>query len=154
MANYIAVICFWVLGGIYLYATFLIPSTSSQDPMGPRVFPVLLGILLVVGSALLLKETVQTRAQVNKEEKKPQKGTGKPARVLWAVVAWTVVFLLAFEPLGYIVATTIYIFPMMVYFNPKKWWTNTITSLLFPVGVYILFVKYLGVMLPSGVIPW
>ena len=154
MVNYIAVICFWVLGGIYLYATFLIPSTSSQDPMGPRVFPVLLGILLIVGSALLLQETVRTRAQVKKEEKKPQEGTGKPARVLWTVVAWTIVFLLAFEPLGYIVATTIYIFPMMVYFNPRNWWTNTITALLFPVGVYVLFVKYLGVMLPNGPIPW
>jgi putative tricarboxylic transport membrane protein len=154
MANYIAVVCFCVLAGIYLYAASLFPVMKSQDPMGPRVFPVLLGVLLLVGSVLLFLETVRTRAQINKEEKVPQEGAAKPERVLWAVVAWTVIFLFAFEPLGYVVATTVYIFPLTIYFNAKKWWTNTITSLLFPIGVYVLFVKFLGVMLPKGVIPW
>jgi putative tricarboxylic transport membrane protein len=154
MANYVASFCFCLLAGVYLYATSLLRVMKSQDPMGPKVFPVLLGVLLIVGSVLLFLETVRARRQAPKEEKEPQQETGKPARVLWAVVAWTVIFLFAFEPLGYVVATTIYIFPLTIYFNAKKWWTNTITSLLFPIGVYVLFVKILGVMLPKGVIPW
>jgi putative tricarboxylic transport membrane protein len=127
---------------------------KSTDPMGPRAFPVLLGIALAIGAILLLVETIRSKRQADEQEKKPQGETEEHPRVLWAVIAWTIVFLLIFEPLGYIVSTTLYILPLMVCFNPKKWWANGVTSVLFPIGVYILFVKFLGVMLPKGVIPW
>jgi putative tricarboxylic transport membrane protein len=154
MANYIASFCFCVLAGIYLYATSLLPVMRSQDPMGPKVFPVLLGIALAVGAVLLLVETIRAKGQVKKKAKEPQDGIRKQPKLIWAVIAWTIVFFLVFEPLGYIVSTVIYILPLMVCFNKKRWWTNGITSMLFPIGVYILFVKFLGVMLPKGVIPW
>ncbi len=154
MTGYIASACFFLLAGTYLYGTLKLPLLKSSDPMGPRAFPALLGIALAFGAMLLLIETIRARAQADKKEKKPQEEKQKHAAMLWAVVAWTIVFLFLFEPLGYIVSTTIYILPLMIFFNPKKWWANGITSVLFPIGVYILFVKFLGVMLPKGVINW
>jgi putative tricarboxylic transport membrane protein len=154
MANYIASFCFFVLAGIYLYATFLLPTMRSQDPMGPKVFPVLLGIALAAGAVLLLAETIRGTGKEKKKAKEPREGTQKNPGLIWAVIAWTIVFFLLFEPLGYIVSSILYILPLMVCFNKKRWWTNGITSMLFPLGIYILFVKFLGIMLPKGVIPW
>ncbi len=152
MTHYIVSICLLLLAGAYLYATSRLPLLKSTDPMGPRVFPVLLGVALALGAVLLLVETIRGKKQVHKKESQDE--SQEHPKVLWAVLAWTIVFLLIFEPLGFVVSTALYVLPMMVCFNPKKWWANTMTSVLFPIGVYILFVKFLGVMLPKGVIPW
>jgi putative tricarboxylic transport membrane protein len=155
MVNYIASLCFSLLAGTYLYATYLLPVLKSSDPLGPRLYPVFLGTALFTGVILLLVETIRAKRQVNNKKEKSQEGTqGLIPKTVWGVIAWTVVFLFIFEPLGYIVATAIYMLPLMVYFNPQKWWANGIISVLFPIGMYMLFSKYLGVILPRGVINW
>ena len=69
------------------------------------------------------------------------------------VVVWTAGYYAAFDPLGFIVATTIYLFGMMAWFNRGKWVANVLTSSLFSIGTYVLFVK-LDVSLPKGVLPF
>jgi len=72
--------------------------------------------------------------------------------VLAAVVVWTGAYYLAFVPLGYILATSIYLLPLMAGFNPRKWIANIATAVLFAAGTYWLFGK-LEVALPKGILP-
>jgi putative tricarboxylic transport membrane protein len=37
-------------------------------------------------------------------------------------------------------------------FNRGKWIANVLTSILFTIGSYVLFVKILGVVLPRGIL--
>ena len=50
-------------------------------------------------------------------------------------------------------ATTIYLLPMMAWFNRGKWIANVASTVLFVAFTYFLFVK-LEVRLPQGVLPF
>ena len=70
-----------------------------------------------------------------------------------AVTAWTAIYYALFDALGYIVATAIYLFALMAWFNRGKWMPNTLTSVLFCVLSYVMFVK-LDVNLAKGILPF
>jgi putative tricarboxylic transport membrane protein len=59
-----------------------------------------------------------------------------------------------FESLGYVIATSIYLLVLMAYFNRGKWVANVLTSVLFSIGSYVMFVKLLGVSLAPGILPF
>jgi putative tricarboxylic transport membrane protein len=42
----------------------------------------------------------------------------------------------------------------MAYFNRGKWVANVLTSVLFSIGSYVMFVKLLGVSLAPGILPF
>ncbi len=138
-----------LLAAVYLYATAQIPTLEIGDPLGPKAFPILLGIALIVAAILLIIETLkksrEPRAEVPREN----------PRHLWfigGVTLWTALYFGVFDRVGYLVATVIYLLVLMAVFNPGKWLANTLTSVLFAVGSYVLFVKILGVVLPAGIL--
>ncbi|MDB5812880.1 MAG: tctB6, partial [Betaproteobacteria bacterium] len=74
---------------------------------------------------------------------------------LWliaGVTAWTALYFGLFDRAGYLVATVVYLLAMMAVFNPGKWVANVLTTVLWAVGSYVLFVKILGVSLPPGIL--
>jgi putative tricarboxylic transport membrane protein len=73
--------------------------------------------------------------------------------VLAGITLWTGGYYLMFERLGFIVATAVYLLPMMVWFNRGKWIANIACAILFPVLTFVLFVK-LEVNLPKGILPF
>ena len=138
-----------LLAAVYLYATAQIPTLEIGDPLGPKAFPRLLGIALIVAAILLFIETLKKDAAA--EEKAPRESL----RHLWmigGVTVWTALYFGLFDRAGYLVATVAYLLPLMAVFNPGKWVANELTSVLWAVGSYILFVKILGVVLPAGLL--
>ena len=142
-----------VLAAVYFYATAQIPSLEIGDPLGPKAFPRLLGAGLVLSAVLLFVETARAKG----------KETGRSARSrearrhLWmiaAVAGWTALYFAAFEKLGYVIATAVYLLALMACFNRGKWLANVLTCVLFCVASYLLFTKALGVTLPRGVLPF
>lgn len=152
MADRVIFVCILVVAGVYFYATEQLPSLEIGDPLGPKAFPRLLGIALVVTAFVLLFEML-------KGKRKPAaKPASEPADrgaylVIAAVVVWTFLFFLVFEKLGYVIATTIYLFALMSYFHRGRTVTNAVTAVLFCVGSYFMF-KVLGVNLARGVLPF
>jgi hypothetical protein len=65
------------------------------------------------------------------------------------VTAGTGIYYAAFEPLGYIVSTAIYLLALMAWFNRGKWTANVLSAVLFSILSFIMFVK-LDVNLPRG----
>jgi putative tricarboxylic transport membrane protein len=141
-----------VLAAVYFHATAQIPVLEIGDSIGPKAFPRLLGIGLLVAAAMLFMEIWRARkAPQDQRESAPvaeRPGWG----FLGAAVGWTAIYLAAFEFLGFVVATSAYLVVCTAYFNRGKWVTNLVTSVLFSVLIYLLF-KYLGVNLPAGVLP-
>lgn len=141
-----------VLAAVYFYATAQIPVLEIGDQIGPKAFPRLLGIGLLVAAAMLFMEILRGR-------KVPQArrdfGLAAP-RPSWgflaAAVAWTAIYLAGFERLGFVLSTSIYLVACTAYFNRRKWAVNVVVSVLFSMFSYLLF-KYLGVNLPPGWLP-
>jgi putative tricarboxylic transport membrane protein len=100
------------------------------DPLGPKAFPILLGILLALAGVLLLFESGVARD----------------------VAIFTMVFFALLEPLGYLIAFTLYLFALMIWLHRKSPLTCLGTAVLFSLGSYALFAKALGVSLAKGIL--
>ena len=148
MTDRVIFVCTIIIAAVYLYATTLIPSLEIGDPLGPKAFPRLLGITLLIAAGLLFLE-------IWKERRAPKPAPGaelaawRYAGIIVAVTVWTGVYYAVFDKLGYIIATTLYLLALMAWFNRGKWLANVLTTVLFAVLSYIMFVK-LDVNLPRG----
>ena len=150
MADRVIFLCTLILAGIYFYATEKLPSLEIGDPLGPKAFPRLLGIALIAAAILLFVETF--KADKESGEKAPR-GSLHHLWLIGGVTAWTALYFGVFDLAGYLVATTIYLLVLTSVFNRGKRMANILTSVLFALGSYILFVGILGVSLAKGVPP-
>jgi putative tricarboxylic transport membrane protein len=141
-----------VLGAlIYLYADALLPSQAIGDPLGPKVFPALVGIGLLASGLLLALETWRKRAPPGGAA--PADPDARRHRViLVAMVAWTACYYAAFEPLGYLTATLVYLLGLLAYFNRGRHLANIAVAVGFTGIAYTIFTKFLGVAMPPGLI--
>ena len=158
MADRIILACTLVLAGVYFWATSQIPSLELGDPLGPKAFPRMLGVGLLVGAAMLLFEIIRNSAKAKLSADRGEPSTEpKWDRHHWLVVAiavWTAVFIVVFEPLGFILSTAVYLLALTMAFNRNRWLMNVLTSVLFSVISYFMFTKLLGVNLPPGILPF
>lgn len=153
MTDRIIFVCTLLLAGVYFWATAQIPSLELGDPLGPKAFPRLLGIGLLIAAAMLLVEILRDR-------KKPKTGASSASTwephdwVVVGISVWTALYILAFEPLGYMLSTVIYLLVLTAYFNRGRWLMNVLTSVLFVVISYFVFTKLLSVNLARGILPF
>jgi putative tricarboxylic transport membrane protein len=152
MADRVIFVLTLCLAALYFYATAQIPTLDLGDPLGPKAFPRLLGIGLLLTAGLLFMELRHAGKPQSEEEKPRIPGEHRHLLVVAAVVVWTFIYFALFVPLGYVLATAIYLLVLTAYFNRGKWLTNTLTSVLYCVLVYLMFTKALGVSLPPGVL--
>lgn len=158
MVDRIILACTLVLAGVYFWATAQIPTLDLGDPLGPKAFPRMLGVLLLLGALMLLLEIIRGRRNDNQ----PGVAGKSESAAQWAahhwmvmaVAAWTAVYFVAFEPLGYVIATAVYLLALTAYFNRGRHLMNGLTSTLFALGSYLMFTKLLGVNLPPGILPF
>ena len=151
----IVVVCAVLLAAVYLVATEQIPALQIGDPMGAKAIPRLLGIVLLVSAGLLWLETrIAARPDAGSAPRDSAWSDRRSLRVVAAVVVWTGVYFLAFERLGYALATSAYLFVLMVYFNRGRWFANGLTSVLFSFASYLAFTRLFGAQLAAGVLPF
>ncbi len=142
-----------LLAAVYFYATAQIPSLEIGDPLGPKAFPRLLGIGLLIAAGVLLMEILRARKAPPPET--PAEPVAPPQwQLLSGVVVWTALYLGVFTTLGFILSTTAFLLGMTAYFNRGRWTMNVLTSVLFSACSYFMFTKLLGVTLAQGVLPF
>jgi putative tricarboxylic transport membrane protein len=161
MADRVIFVCTLLLAGVYFYATEQLPSLEIGDPLGPKAFPRLLVIALVITAIILLLEILRkpktapaaaAAAAAGAAAADPRERGAK--LVVAGAAIWTLLYFLVFETLGFVVATTIYLLVLMAYFNRGKWVANVLTAVLFSLGSYLMFTQLLGVTLARGILPF
>jgi putative tricarboxylic transport membrane protein len=155
LADRIIFACTVVVAVIYLYATTLIPVLAIGDPLGPKAFPRLVGVALLIACVFFALEMWRARRKQPTQAAPVEepKFEGNVVLVLVVVAIWTGCYYLVFEPLGYILATTLYLVPLMAWFNRGKWVANVASAIGFVALTYFMFLK-LEVRLPQGVLPF
>jgi putative tricarboxylic transport membrane protein len=149
MTDRVILVCTVIVALVYLYATTLIPTLDIGDPLGPKAFPRLIGIVMLFAAGMLALEMWKARGK----EVAEANFDPKVLKVLGAVAIWTGIYYATFEKLGYVVATTIFLLPMMAWFYRGKWVANIISAIAFSALTYWLFVT-LDVRLPRGILPF
>jgi putative tricarboxylic transport membrane protein len=140
-----------IVAAIYLHADFGLPIAKLGDPLGPKVFPALVGGGLILSALLLLLETWTKRRALTETRIEPRgKDRAQVALSLVAMVVWTGIYYFVFERLGYLIATPLFLFGLLSFFHKRHYVTNVLVALGFTAVVYLLFSILLGVPLPTG----
>jgi putative tricarboxylic transport membrane protein len=143
-----------VLTAVYFWATSQIPTLEIGDPLGPKAFPRLLGIGMIITAAMLLAEILRDRKAAKPAASAEVKDEGD-TKIVVTAVAVTAIYFLLFDTIGYLITTTLYLLAMTHIFHVKgRWMVNTLTSVIYGVGSYMAFTMALGVNLPRGILPF
>jgi putative tricarboxylic transport membrane protein len=138
---------------IYLYADANLPVLQNGGPMGPQAFPALIGVGLLLSGLLLLGETWRRRRVAAAAAAIPADPIERRSRrILLAMTVWTALYYFAFERVGYLVATVVYMFALLAFFNRGRWWMNAACAAGFTLVAYLLFTSFLQVALPRGIL--
>jgi len=154
LADRVILACIVVLAAVYFYATAQIPTLEIGDPLGPKAFPRLLGVGLLITAVILFFEI---RRAPKSPRAKRSRASAAEHRHLWVIAGvsgWTALYYAAFDPLGYVFSTALYLIGLTSYFHRGKPVANGLTSVLFALVSYVLFVKVFGVALAAGMPPF
>ncbi len=132
-----------VLGVIVLLAAGRLPRAMMGDPAGPAVVPLIVSWGLIgCGMLLAVRRPRDTSAG-------PVWGGGVR---LAAVVALLFLYAVTLTPLGYLLATTVMLFLLLLIYNPRRHALNAVVSIAFTAVTYGLFHLLLGVYVPRGLL--
>ena len=153
MGDVLLGICVIIGAAVYLHADADLPVLQNGGPMGPQAFPALFGIGLLISGLLLLGETWRRRRAAGFAPAAPADPIERRSRaILAAMTAWTALYYFAFERAGYVVATLVYMFALLAFFNRGRWWVNAASAAGFTLAAYMLFTSFLQVALPRGIL--
>ena len=157
------VLSVFVIAGalIYLRAALSLERLQVGDALGPQVFPAIVALCMLGSGFLLAWETWRKRKNPDgaaPPEPKPGDTTSRaatndrPNLVLLVMAAWTALYYAAFEPVGYIVSTMVYLSALLSYFHRVNPLINLAYAAAFTAVAYVLFADFLQVVLPSGIL--
>lgn len=134
----------------YLAATLAMPAPAIADPLGPQIFPLLVCAGLLLTATLLALEAWRAGRAPRHEAQGPP--LAQSVRVVGALAGWTALYIACFEPVGFPIATTIFLAGLMRVFHGRLW-TSLACATAFSAGAWVLFAVLLSVRLPAGLLP-
>lgn len=154
-----------VFGGVIVALSLEIPPGVETDPLGPRFFPLALGAGIALCGVLLAAAEFLFRGEPSmagplsdaSPEGEEDSGPFSPARFLGAIGA-TALYIAAFDPLGYLLATPPYIAAILLIHGGAHSRTLLITPFLVTIALYAAF--RFGLLIPvpdgplEGILPW
>ena len=140
-----------VFAGLWCWgAVVMIPTGIGSGPVGPRGFPLGLGLLLAALSAMLVASSFARPRNADAEE--PE--AGQLGVELWAVssaLAILVGYAALLYAAGFIIATAVtVVLALVLVLGKRDWRLIGGLSLGTALGGYVIFNKILGVYLPHG----
>lgn len=141
-----------VLGAaVVLLEAVQIAADGGFGPQETGFFPLIVGIgLMGFGLAFFLRTTLWPDRAL--QEKVAQEGAVTHWKTLWAVFAGLVIYAIVLEPVGYIVATSIFFVVIAWLAGSRKIVRDVTVAILFSAAVYFGFTELLGVRLPPGIL--
>jgi putative tricarboxylic transport membrane protein len=141
-------------GLLVLFGMFQISGREGLSPSGPRFFPLVVAVgLLVFGTLFLISTTLRRDRYLGEKAAVEGAVTDWPTTGLVAAILVVYAFLL--DPLGYLVATAL-LFPAAAYVlgsrGRRKVLRNLAIGVVLGVVVFFSFTDLLGVRLPDGLL--
>lgn len=154
----------FVVGIILFSVGFIWQATLVREPfttmvVGPRTFPLMVGVAMLVVSAVLLWRRVHDKSSAGGP-------SGDAAAVPldddevtigdWPAVWWVLGAILAMfvflVPLGFIPTVTLFLAGLSTLFSPRHWLRNVIVAVVFSCFFFFIFAWVLGIPLPKGIL--
>ncbi|WPK12144.1 tripartite tricarboxylate transporter TctB family protein [Lysinibacillus louembei] len=140
----IAVVVFLAIGILFIVGSLNISNNAYGSTVGPKTFPLILGIILAILSLRLLYEAFTAKVKEGNTEKE-KLNYSKFAIIFGAALGYA--FFL--EIIGYVVATFLFLVIAFQTMERGKIIYTLIISAVFSFGVYLFYVNLLGGALPK-----
>lgn len=143
----IAAVCM-VVGVAFLAASMQLPSTNLVNDPGPKVFPTIGAVIVIISSAAILLKRYETapKAYYTKEQWK-KAGIMVSLFLLYLVLLWLA---------GFVIATPVVLLLTSYMFTDEGVkvapWKRILFAIVVTVAIYLVFVKVLVMLLPAGLI--
>jgi putative tricarboxylic transport membrane protein len=139
-----------LFGVLTVYLSLKMPLGTFRAA-GPGLFPLCLGLLLVVLSSIFTLATVMRLRRDSRRKGKTPLDTGSVTPVLgsMAVIAFAAGFL---EHLGYAPTAFIVVMALLQILGGRYWRRNLLISLAASAVSHFLFVQWLQIPFPQGVL--
>jgi len=137
----------FLAAGIYGFIFSIQLPLGRWNQPGPAVFPLALSILLCIfGVSWFIRGKGDKEKQGTVSLKEFVRKFMTPIRI----VGLTAAFILTFEPLGYLLGSTLYLFVLFFWVSRYRYWTALALAIAFGVGSWLFFGKLLATPLPMG----
>jgi putative tricarboxylic transport membrane protein len=135
------------LGLFVFVGSFWIAMGAGYDRIGPRFFPYLVAIGLILSGSFLVKETLRGKTPIARDIH---------VRTSWSALGTLTLGLvssvLLLEQAGFILASALLFWLVARAFESRRPWRDGIVGLLLSAAVYLVFTRGLGLALPRGVL--
>lgn len=137
-----ASIAFLLIGLLFVIESRSISVSAYGSSVGPNIFPMALGALLILLSIRLLFETTKYKSE---------DGSKEPLQYMKFIIIFfsATVYAAVLEPLGYVISTFIFLIIAFQTMERGKWIQTIIIAAIFSFGVYYFFAEFLGGSLPG-----
>ncbi len=143
----------FVLGAAYLAATLLLPEVTAGDEVGPKLFPVIVSVVMMLSGGALVVADRKERAGKSGEAFSLR---FVQERDVWVRIALTMVcgilYGMVLDWLGYVIATILFMFVVASFINVRRHLENAIISISFSLVSFGVFAMLLKLSLPRGLL--
>jgi putative tricarboxylic transport membrane protein len=141
--------------GIYGFVfSVQLPMGRWNEP-GPGVFPMTLSLLLLIfGAAWFIRGKQRAEEKDEGRRKAGAYAFMKNLETPLKIVAVTALFILAFNWLGYLAASSLYLFVLLLWVSRYRVIVSAALAVAIGVGSWYFFAKILVVPLPQGFLPF
>jgi putative tricarboxylic transport membrane protein len=144
----------------FIWQATLVREPFTTMVVGPRTFPLMVGVAMLAVSAVLLWRRVRDKSVA-------AGGQEDDAAVVpldddevtigdWPAVWWVLGAILAMfvflVPLGFIPTVTLFLAGLSTLFSPRHWLRNVIVAVVFSCFFFFIFAWVLGIPLPKGIL--
>ncbi len=151
MLNIVLSALFLIVAILLTLTTHTIPGGGKWDILGPRFFPKLILICGAIFSLIILAGSVQAYRRERAERAGTETAFWKSYREIIVIFLAMFLFLLAFEPLGFVLTVLAFLVLLQWYLGTHRFQISTIlVPLIAVVLIYFVFTKYLHVLFPAG----
>ena len=134
---------FFIFTGFFaLFHSLKYPIGSLTLP-GPGMFPLVLSVLMGLLGILIF---ISGRGRERIDWRTPIRQLGRPLEIF----ILTVGFILAFERLGFLITSFLYLFGLFIWVCRFRLWVAFLWAIVLMPASFIFFGKILGLLLPMG----
>ncbi|MCZ8535460.1 tripartite tricarboxylate transporter TctB family protein [Psychrobacillus psychrodurans] len=138
----VAGIAFLLIGILFFIESQKISDSAYGSSVGPKIFPMGLGLILTLLSIRLLYETFKYKTEDSTKEKLQYKK-------FFIIFGSALLYAFFLEKIGYVVSTFLFLLIAFQTLERGKVIYSIIISTVFSVGVYYMFSELLGGSLPG-----
>jgi putative tricarboxylic transport membrane protein len=150
-ANALTGLIAMVVGGIYLVTAAMLRKPMIGDQIGPKLFPIIVGVASVLAGAALF---FQDR-RPGKSSKKADFAFVKDKEIWIKILLTTlvgIIYGLVMDGLGFLIPTTLFMLFISTLINKGRFTQNLILAVTFAIICYGVFGVALKLSLPRGFI--